>query len=144
IATNEAKAMALAESFFPPPPSSSSIPHIAYPTIGKLLSTLVATNLSHIAEKHNMLPPGQFGGQPDCNTTDTMHLVVSRIKDAWCSGKVASALFSNMQGAFPNTIRDCLIHNMRECGIPTCYVHLAEWMLSNHQTHLKFDDFLSD
>jgi len=31
-------------------------------TIGKLLSTLVATELSYLAEKHTMLPPGQFGG----------------------------------------------------------------------------------
>ncbi|KAF8163068.1 hypothetical protein B0H34DRAFT_637539, partial [Crassisporium funariophilum] len=31
-------------------------------TLGKLLSTLVAADLSHLAEKHHMLPPGQFGG----------------------------------------------------------------------------------
>ncbi|KAG5349067.1 hypothetical protein C0989_006208 [Termitomyces sp. Mn162] len=53
MSTNEDKARALAESFFPPPPSSPSIPHTAYPfpistspsfstehilaTIGKLL-----------------------------------------------------------------------------------------------------------
>ncbi|KNZ74086.1 hypothetical protein J132_08203 [Termitomyces sp. J132] len=51
-------------------------------TIGKLLSTLVAADLSHLAEKHGMFPPGQFGGQPGRNTSDAMHLVVSRIKDA--------------------------------------------------------------
>ena len=31
-------------------------------TIGKLLSTLIAADISHLAETHNMLLPGQFGG----------------------------------------------------------------------------------
>jgi hypothetical protein len=31
-------------------------------TIGKLLSTLVAADLSYLAERHNMFPPMQFGG----------------------------------------------------------------------------------
>ncbi|KNZ72296.1 hypothetical protein J132_04090 [Termitomyces sp. J132] len=55
-----------------------------------------------------------------------MHLVVSRIKDAWHSGKVATALFLDIQGAFSNMVCDQLIHNMREASVPTSYVHLAE------------------
>ena len=31
-------------------------------TLGKLFSTLVANNLSYIAEKYKLLPPAQFGG----------------------------------------------------------------------------------
>ncbi|KAG5736093.1 hypothetical protein E4T56_gene6291 [Termitomyces sp. T112] len=99
-------------------------------TIGKLFSTMVAADISYLAEKYRMLPPGQFRGRPGRNTTDTMHLVVSRIKDAWRSDNVATALFLDVQGAFPNTVKDCLIHNMRERGIPTCYIQLAERMLT--------------
>ena len=51
-------------------------------TIGKLLSTLIADDLSFLAETHNMLPSGQFGGRCGCNTTDAMHMVASRVKDA--------------------------------------------------------------
>ncbi|KAG5731524.1 hypothetical protein E4T56_gene5479 [Termitomyces sp. T112] len=113
-------------------------------TIGKLFSTMVAADISYLAEKYRMLLPGQFGGWPGRNTTDAMHLVVSRIKDAWCSGNVVTALFLDVQGAFPNTVKDCLIHNMRERGVPTCYVQLAECMLTGQRTKLRFDDFISD
>jgi Reverse transcriptase (RNA-dependent DNA polymerase) len=82
-------------------------------TLGKLLSTLVAADLSHLAEKHNMLPSMQFGGCPGRCTTDAMHVVAHKVKDAWHSGKVASALFLDVQGAFPNTVKDQLIHNMK-------------------------------
>ncbi|KNZ71710.1 hypothetical protein J132_07471, partial [Termitomyces sp. J132] len=51
-------------------------------TIEKLLLTTVATDLSYLTEKHKMLPLTQFGGHSGCNTTDTMHTVVSKIKDA--------------------------------------------------------------
>ena len=46
-------------------------------TLGKLFSVLVANNLSFIAEKHDLLPPMQFGGCPGRCTTDAMHLMVS-------------------------------------------------------------------
>jgi len=52
-------------------------------TIRKLLSTLVATDLSFLVETHGMLPPGQFGERLGRNTTDAMHVVTSKIKDAW-------------------------------------------------------------
>jgi len=82
-------------------------------TMGKLLSTLVATDLSFLAEKHSMLPPGQFGGRSGHNTTDAIHLLTHTIKDAWHSGKLVVAIFLNIQGAFPNTNRERLIDNMQ-------------------------------
>ncbi|KAG5735422.1 hypothetical protein E4T56_gene12779 [Termitomyces sp. T112] len=80
-------------------------------TIGKLFSTMVAADISYLAEKRHA-----SGG----------------LKDQGC------------MGAFPNTVKDCLIHNMRERGIPTCYVQLAEHMLTGRRTKLCFDDFISD
>lgn len=44
-------------------------------TLGKLLSTLIAADLSYLTEKHQLLPSTQFGGRPDCCTTDAIHLV---------------------------------------------------------------------
>jgi hypothetical protein len=40
------------------------------------------------------------------------------IKDAWRVGKVAMALFLNIQGAFPNTVKERLIHNMKLSEFP--------------------------
>jgi len=77
--------------------------------IGKLLATLAATDISYLAEKHAMLPAGQFGGRPGRSTTDAIHLLTHTIKDAWRSGKVTVALFLDVQGAFPNTVKERLI-----------------------------------
>ena len=52
-------------------------------TIPKVLSTLCSKHISYLAEKHNLLPPSQFGGRPGRNTTDAMLLMVHKIKDAW-------------------------------------------------------------
>ena len=90
-------------------------------TIGKLFSTLVAADLSFLAEQHSLLST-QLGGRCGKCTTDTIHLVVSRVKDAWRAGKVTSALFLNIQASFPNTVKDHLLHNMRSCCVPDKYI----------------------
>jgi len=113
-------------------------------TIGKLLSTLVTANLSYLAEKHHMLPPSQFGGCPEQNMTNAMHIVTHKIKDAWRTGKVAITLFHDIQGAFPNTVKEQLLHNMKTRSIPSCYSKLIERMLTERKTCLKFDNFTSD
>ena len=113
-------------------------------TISKLLSTLITADLFHLAEQHNMLPGGQFGGRSGRNTSDAMHIVTHKVKNAWPVGKVAVALFLDIQCAFPNTVKAQLLHNMRAHGIPLCYTNLINTMLTGRKTQLKFDDFSSD
>ena len=113
-------------------------------TLGKLLSTLVAADLTYLAEKHELLPSNQFGGRPGRNTTDAIHMLTHTVKNAWRSGKVAAALFLDIQGAFPNTCKDQLIHNMKARRIPSCYIKLISNMLTNRKTSIVFDDFTSD
>jgi hypothetical protein len=91
-------------------------------TIGKLFSTLVAADLMFLAEKHILLPDNQFGGRPGHNTSDAVHILTHTVKNTWRSGKVAAALFLNIQGAFPNTCKDQLLHNMKTQRIPPCYI----------------------
>ena len=113
-------------------------------TLGKLLSTLVAADISYLAEKHLLLFLTQFGSHPGRCTTNVMHLVTQQIKDAWRSKKTASILFLNIQVAFPNTVKERLIHNMKTRRVPTRYIKLIDHMLSNRSTRLKFDDFISE
>ena len=42
-----------------------------------------------------------------------MLLTMHKIKDAWRRGKVAVALFLDVQEAFPNTVKERLLHNMK-------------------------------
>ena len=100
-------------------------------TITKVLSTLCSKHISYLAEKHNVLPPSQFSGCPGGNTTDAMLLVVHKIKDAWRQGKVAAVLFLDVQGTFPNLVKDQLIHNMCMCRVPKCFTDIAKLSLLN-------------
>jgi hypothetical protein len=113
-------------------------------TIPKGLSTLVCRHVSYLIEKHNLLPAAQFGGRPGRNTTDAMLLVVDHIKSAWRAGKVAAALFLDVQGAFPNTVQDRLLHNMKMRRVPTCFISLIALKLTGRTTCLRFDNFTSE
>jgi hypothetical protein len=98
-------------------------------TIGKLFSSLIAEDLSFLVEKHNLLPPTQFGGRPGRCTTDAMHLLAQRIKDSWRNKQVTSILFLDIQAAFPNTVKERLLHNLKTRRVPTIYIELLEHML---------------
>ena len=56
---------------------------------------------------------------------DALHLVTKYIKDAWWVGKIVSALFLDVKGAFPSVDGKRLMHLMRMKGIPWEY---SEWM----------------
>ena len=57
---------------------------------------------------------------------------------------MAAALFLDVQGAFPNTVKEQLIHNMRMRRVPKCFTDLVDLSLSGRTTVLKFDDFISN
>ena len=52
-------------------------------TMAKVLTAIVADHVSHLTEKHQLLPAHHFGGRPGRTTTDAMHLLTCKIKDAW-------------------------------------------------------------
>lgn len=113
-------------------------------TLAKLFTSILAEDLTHMCEKHQLIPLTHFGGRPGRATTDSMHLIVNRIKNAWRNGRVVSILFLDIEGAFPNAVTDRLLHNMRKRKVPERYVLVVERILRNRRTKLKFDDFLSD
>jgi len=113
-------------------------------TTCKLLTSIIAEQLMHILEHHQLLPNTHFGGRPGRSTTDSLHLLEATIKDAWRSHKVVSALFLDIEGAFPNAVTSRLIHNMRMRRIPTSITDFTERLLTNRKTQLRFDGFTSE
>src|SRR6266481_9276318 len=91
-------------------------------TIAKLATSIVAEELSHIVKTHGLLPATHFGGCPGRSTTDSLHLLVDMFKAAWRRKKVVSALFLDIEGAFPNAVTHRLLHNMRKRQVPAVYV----------------------
>jgi hypothetical protein len=73
-----------------------------------------------------------------------MHLLAYKIKNAWRKGKVASVLFLDIEGAFPNAVTDRLLHNMRNRKIPEQYIIFVGNMLRERKTRLRFDDYTSE
>jgi ribonuclease HI len=112
--------------------------------MAKVLTAIVAEDMSRLVEKHQLIPTSHFGGRPGRTTTDAIHYLVRRIKEAWRKGKVASILFLDVEGAFPNAVTDRLIHNLKKRKIPTAYIGFARRLLEGRKTRLKFDDFISD
>lgn len=114
------------------------------PTLAKVLTAVVAEDISRLAEEHQLLPKTHFGGHPGRTATDAVHYLVQRIKEAWRKNKVVSILFLDMEGAFPNAVTKHLIHNLRKCRIPNAYITFIEKLLTGRHTKLKFDDFVSE
>ena len=112
--------------------------------IGKLLSAIVAEDITYMCERYGLLPDMHFGGRPGKNTSDVMHFLTNRIKGAWRQHRVAAVLFLDIEGAFLNAVMERLLHNMHIRQLPESYVSFIENMLTNRRTKLRFDGFTSN
>jgi hypothetical protein len=109
----------------------------------RLLNKCKTEELVSNCERLEILPANDFGGRPGRSTTDSVHLLIQMVKDAWRKGLVVSALFLDVKGAFPSVDIKRLIHNLRARGVPKKH---TEWLLrrlQGRQTTLTFDDFRS-
>ena len=113
-------------------------------TTCKLLTALVAERTTSILERHSLLPNTHFGGCPGRLTTDSLHLLELTVKNAWRNGKVASILFLDIEGAFPNAVKTRLIHNMKRRRLPPEITRFTERMLTGRRTRLKFKESESE
>jgi ribonuclease HI/endonuclease/exonuclease/phosphatase family metal-dependent hydrolase len=113
-------------------------------TTAKVLSAIVAENLSRLVEVHHLLPKNHFGGRPGRSTADAVQYLVHKICETWRTNKVISVLFLDIEGAFPNAVTARLIHNLKRRRVPTAIVNFVEKLLHNRKTRLKFDDYISD
>jgi len=113
-------------------------------TMWKVITAIIANHISYVTKKHQLLPANHFGGRPGCTTTDAMHLLTNKIKAAWRAGKVTSVLFLDIEGAFPNTNPEKLVHNLRKRRVPSKYAKFVQVMLRERITTLRFDGYVSD
>ncbi|QRW06107.1 Reverse transcriptase from transposon X-element protein [Ceratobasidium sp. AG-Ba] len=112
--------------------------------MGKILSACIAKRLNTLADTHGWIPAHHFGGKPGHTTTDALHLMVKKVKDAWNRREVVSALFLDVKGAFPHANPTRLAQNMRNLGVPEVYVSWTLAKLNGRTTCLAFDDYISD
>jgi hypothetical protein len=106
--------------------------------------SIIADNMSHLIETNHLLPATHFGGRPGRSTTDSLHLLEATVKNAWRMRKTVSALFLDIEGAFPNAVTNRLLHNMRKRKILESLVLFTERVLTNRKTRLIFDGHTSN
>ena len=97
-----------------------------------------------LTEKHQLLPVNHFGGWPGWSTTDSLHLLVDTIKATWRRKQVVSALFLDIEGAFPNAVTVRLLHNLRKRRLPETYMSFISHMLTGWTNRLRFNNYTSD
>ena len=78
------------------------------------------------------------------STTDAIHYLVHKVKQAWVGNQVASILFLDVEGAFPNAVTAKLLSNLKKRRIPEVYIKFITQLLTNRRTKIKFDDFTSE
>jgi len=105
-------------------------------TLAKVVTALVATDISFLVENYHLIPKTHFGGRPGKSTIDVLHYLSHRIKEAWRKKEVASVLFLDIEGTFPNAVTKRLIHNLRKRRIPAKYVKFVENLLKGRRTRL--------
>ena len=87
-------------------------------TMAKILTAIVAENLSRVVEQHQLLPKTHFGGRPGRSTADAVHYLVDKVCTAWRSNRVVSVLFLDVEGAFPNAVTSRLVQISSADGYP--------------------------
>ena len=113
-------------------------------TMSKVLTALMAELMTYYTETHQLLPDHHFGGRPGRTTSDAVHLLVHKIKDAWRKKQVTAVLFLDIEGAFPNAVTSRLLHSMKKRRLPEKLIAFAGLMLENRCTTLRFDDHTSE
>ena len=109
-------------------------------SIGKILETVIARRLSHLAETHGMLPQTQMGARKGRSTDTALRLLTEQIHTIWGlpgPKKVATILSMDISGAFDNVSRPRLIHNLRERRVPLTLVKWVESFLIERTTTIK-------
>ena len=112
--------------------------------LAQLLNGCQTLDLVTMCEKMNLLPTNHFGARPGRTTTNSIHLLIKTVKDAWRQILVASALFLNVKSMFPSVDITWFTHNMKKRGIPKEYTEWFLWHTNNRRTRLCFDEYQSD
>lgn len=111
---------------------------------GRLANSCLAIILTSKAELLGLIPSLQFGARPGRSTTDSIHLMIDRIKQLWREGNVVSVLFMDVKGAFPSVNLKMMYHELRLLGVPQEITAWLQRRYANRYTRITFDDYISD
>jgi len=107
--------------------------------LGKISEKIMASRLAYFAESQGLLHTDQMGGRQGRSAVDAVMALVHDIQQAQCNGKVLSALFVDVKGAFDHVSRTQLLLILQSLGFPTSVLNWIDSFLSDRQLGLAFD-----
>lgn len=107
--------------------------------LGKISEKIMAKRLAYIAETQGLLHNEQMGGRPGRSAVDAVMALVHDVQQAKCNGKVLSALFVDVKGAFDHVSRIQLLLILQSLGFPPPVLSWTDTFLSDRQLGLAFD-----
>ena len=113
-------------------------------TIGKVLESVIADIMSYLTETYELLPEQHYGGRPGRSTEDALMVLSENIYKAWKNGKVFTALFLDVAGAFNNVHHRRLIHNLKARRMPHLIAQWIQSFLCGRSTRLQFNGATSN
>ena len=115
-------------------------------TLGKVMEAIMASKITHMAEKHELLPGTQMGARRERSTESALELLTEQIHTVWGQGndKVATLLSMDVAGAYDTVSHQRLIHNLRRRKIPQWVTNWIECFLKNRRTTLTINRRTTD
>jgi len=84
----------------------------------KIMEKMIYTRLQWFIESRHILSDFQFGFRPDRSCLDSLAVLFSDIHSGFVKGKITTAAFLDIKGAFDNVIPNILIQDLKNIGIP--------------------------
>lgn len=113
-------------------------------TMGKILDSILARRLAHMAESCGLLPNTHMGGRAASSCEHAIHLMLERIYWARRHNLVVTLLLMDVSGAFDNVNWDRLIHNLKQKRIPTEWVSIIRSFLQGRETRIRLPEGSSE
>jgi hypothetical protein len=107
--------------------------------LGKVSEKIMANRLSYMGETYGLLHREQMGGRGGRRAIDAVMALVHDVQQAKCNGKVLSALFVDVKGAFDHVSRTQLLLVLQSLGFPLPVLSWIETFLSDRSLALAFD-----
>ena len=107
--------------------------------LGKISEKIMATRLTHMAERYHLLDRLQIGGRPKRSAVDAAMYLATLIDEGNRKEKTTSTLCIDVKGAFDNVFKERILHMMRTMKLDQKTTRWVETFLSERMASLSFD-----
>ncbi|EMS18089.1 hypothetical protein NBRC10512_006975 [Rhodotorula toruloides] len=112
--------------------------------ISKLLESIVARCITHLADSLQLIPPIHFGARTGRSAEDAVVCCVDEIRRQWRNGNVVLGIAPDVAKVFPSVRMEVLVREMEEKGLPRLLPRWTESSMSNRTCTLRLEGVSSE